>query len=159
VLTSGFGSDELLDVELEPWDTFDHMAKRAFDIAFASVGLLIAAPLLFVIALAIKLDDGGSILYSQERTATFGDTFQIFKFRSMVENVEDADPVDDEENPYITRVGGVLRTTHLDEIPQLWSILKGDMSVVGPRAVWVDEEFELRRSPTTGESGGLSSRG
>ncbi len=143
VLTSKFGSDELLDVELEPWDTFDHMAKRAFDMLFGSVGLLIATPLLFVIALAIKLDDGGSILYGQERTATFGDTFRIYKFRSMVENVEDAEPVDDEENPYITRVGGVLRTTHLDEIPQLWSILKGDMSVVGPRAVWVDEEFEL----------------
>lgn len=143
VLTSGFGSETLLDVELEPWDTFDHMAKRAFDVVFAGVGLLVTLPLVVVIAAAIKLDDGGSILYGQERTATFGDTFQIYKFRSMVEDSEDAAPVDDEENPHITRVGGVLRRTHLDEIPQLWSILKGDMSVVGPRAVWIDEEIEL----------------
>ena len=143
VLTSGFGSETLLDVELEPWDTFDHMAKRLFDVAFAAVGLLVATPLVALIALAIKLDDGGSILYSQERTATFGDTFRIYKFRSMAENVEDTTPVDDDENPHITRVGTVLRQTHLDEIPQLWSILKGDMSVVGPRAVWTAEELEL----------------
>jgi lipopolysaccharide/colanic/teichoic acid biosynthesis glycosyltransferase len=143
VLTSGFGSETLLDVELEPWDAFDHIAKRAFDMTFATIGLLATAPLAAVIAIAIKLDDGGSILYSQERTATFGDRFQIYKFRSMVEDTEDAAPVDDEENPHITRVGGFLRRTHLDEIPQLWPILRGDMSVVGPRAVWVEEEIEL----------------
>lgn len=143
VLTSGFGSETLLDVELEPWDTFDHMVKRGFDVLFASVGLLVTSPIVAAIALAIKLDDGGSVLYSQQRTATFGETFRIFKFRSMIEDTEDAAPVDDESNPYITRVGGFLRRTHLDEIPQLWSILKGEMSVVGPRAVWVDEEVEL----------------
>jgi lipopolysaccharide/colanic/teichoic acid biosynthesis glycosyltransferase len=104
---------------------------------------LITAPLIAVIAVVIKLDDGGSILYSQERTATFGDTFRVFKFRSMAENVGGVEPIDDADNPYITRIGWFLRRTHLDEIPQLYSILKGDMSVVGPRAVWVDEEFEL----------------
>lgn len=143
VLTSGFGSETLLDVELEPWDTFDHVAKRIFDVVFAGVGLLVSAPLAVVIAVSIKLDEGDSILYSQERTATFGDTFQVYKFRTMAENVEDAKPVDDDENPYITRIGWFLRRTHLDEIPQLYSILKGDMSVVGPRAVWVNEEFKL----------------
>jgi lipopolysaccharide/colanic/teichoic acid biosynthesis glycosyltransferase len=143
VLASGFGSEELVDVELEPWDTLDHIAKRAFDVAFAGIGLLIAAPFVAGIALAIKLDDGGSILYGQERTATFGDTFQVYKFRSMVENTEDVEPMADEENPYITDVGQWLRRTHLDEIPQLYSILIGDMSVVGPRAVWTDEEVEL----------------
>jgi lipopolysaccharide/colanic/teichoic acid biosynthesis glycosyltransferase len=143
VLTSGFGSETLLEVELEPWDTFDHIAKRGFDVVFAGVGLLVTAPLIAVIAVAIKLDDGGSILYSQERTATFGDTFRVFKFRSMAENVEDVEPINDADNPHITRIGWFLRRTHLDEIPQLYSILKGDMSVVGPRAVWVDEEFEL----------------
>ena len=143
VLASGFGSEELVDVELEPWDTLDHIAKRAFDVAFAGIGLLIAAPFVAGIALAIKLDDGGSILYGQERTATFGDTFQVYKFRSMVENTEDVEPMADEENSYITDVGQWLRRTHLDEIPQLYSILIGDMSVVGPRAVWTDEEIEL----------------
>jgi len=143
VLASGFGSEELVDVELEPWDTLDHIAKRAFDVAFAGIGLLVATPFVAGIALAIKLDDGGSILYGQERTATFGDTFQVYKFRSMVENTEDVEPMADEENPYITDVGQWLRRTHLDEIPQLYSILIGDMSVVGPRAVWTDEEVEL----------------
>ena len=143
VLASGFGSEELVDVELEPWDTLDHIAKRAFDVAFAGIGLLVATPFVAGIALAIKLDDGGSILYGQERTATFGDTFHVYKFRSMVENTEDVEPMADEENPYITDVGQWLRRTHLDEIPQLYSILIGDMSVVGPRAVWTDEEIEL----------------
>ena len=143
VLASGFGSEALVDVELEPWDTLDRIAKRAFDVAFAGVGLLVATPIVAIIALAIILDDGGSILYRQERTATFGDTFQVYKFRSMVEDTGSVEPMADEENPYITDVGRWLRQTHLDEIPQLYSILIGDMSVVGPRAVWTDEEIEL----------------
>lgn len=143
VLTTGLGSEDLVDVDLEPWDTLDHMVKRGFDIAFSAVGLAVAAPVMLCIAVAIKLDDGGSILYSQNRTATFGDTFTVHKFRSMVEDVEDAEPVDDDENPYITTVGSFLRRTHLDELPQLLAILKGEMSVVGPRAAWVDEEVRL----------------
>ncbi|QLD86830.1 sugar transferase [Natronomonas halophila] len=143
VLTTGFGSEELVDVDLEPWDPLDHVMKRIFDTAFAGLGLLALSPVMLVIAAAVKLEDGGSVLYRQERTASFGDTFRVYKFRSMVENVEDAEPVDDGKNPYITRVGAVVRRTHLDEIPQLWSILKGDMSVVGPRAAWVEEEVEL----------------
>ncbi|WP_336135589.1 sugar transferase [Natronomonas amylolytica] len=143
VLTTGFGSEELVDVDLEPWDPLDHVMKRIFDSVFAGVGLLVLSPVMLLIAVAIKLEDGGSVLYGQERTASFGDTFRVYKFRSMIENAEDAEPVDDEENPHITRVGAVLRRTHLDEVPQLWSILKGDMSVVGPRAAWVEEEVEL----------------
>lgn len=143
VLTTGFGSDDLVNVDLEPWDTLDHVIKRVFDVIFSLSALLIATPLMVGIAAAIKLDDGGPVLYSQDRTATFGDTFTVYKFRSMVENVEDAEPVEDDENPYITRVGSFLRRTHLDELPQLLSILRGDMSVVGPRAAWVDEEIRL----------------
>jgi lipopolysaccharide/colanic/teichoic acid biosynthesis glycosyltransferase len=130
-------------VEIEPWDAQDYVLKRIFDFGFSLVGLLVAAPLITLIAVAIRLDDGGSVLYQQERTAVFGRTFELYKFRTMVPEGESAEPVDDEQNDRITRVGRVLRSTHLDEIPQLWSILTGDMSVVGPRAVWTREETLL----------------
>ncbi|ELZ50790.1 sugar transferase [Halorubrum coriense DSM 10284] len=133
----------LVDVEIEPWDIQDYMFKRGFDIAFSLTGLLALAPVILVIAVVIKLEDRGPVLYQQDRTAVFGETFPIFKFRSMVPEGESATPIDDEENDRITTVGGILRQTHLDEIPQLWSILRGDMSVVGPRAVWTEEEHLL----------------
>jgi len=144
VLTSGFGQGELVDVELEPWDPQDHLLKRAFDIVFAGVGLLVLSPVMLGIAAAIKLEDGGSVLYEQERTAAFGDTFDVYKFRSMHEtDADDTEPVSDDGNDRITRVGRFIRRTHLDETPQLWSILVGDMSVVGPRAAWTGEETHL----------------
>ncbi|OIB56535.1 sugar transferase [Natrialba sp. SSL1] len=140
VLVANGAVDTLVDIDLEPWDPFDHFFKRVFDICFATVGLLVFAPLMLVIALAIKLDSPGPVLYSQHRTAGFGETFPVYKFRTMVPEGESATPTDDEDNDRITRVGRVLRTTHLDELPQLWSILLGEMSVVGPRAVWTSEE-------------------
>jgi lipopolysaccharide/colanic/teichoic acid biosynthesis glycosyltransferase len=133
----------LVDVEIEPWDIQDYLFKRAFDIAFSLTGLLALLPVIGVIAIAIKLEDGGPILYHQERTAVFGETFPIFKFRSMTPEGESATPVDDDENDRITTVGRFIRQTHLDEVPQLWSIFRGDMSVVGPRAVWTEEEHLL----------------
>ena len=143
VLTSGSDVGTLVNVDVEPWDVQDYVLKRGFDIAFSVVGLVVLSPVILGVAVAIKLDDGGSVLYKQERTAVFGETFDVFKFRSMVPEGESATPVEDEENDRITRVGRVLRRTHLDEIPQLWSILVGDMSVVGPRAVWTEEESLL----------------
>ncbi|TKX74505.1 sugar transferase [Halorubrum sp. GN11_10-6_MGM] len=144
VLTAdGDPGASLVDVEIEPWDVQDHLFKRAFDVAFAAVGLIALSPVIVLIALAIKMDDGGAVLYRQERTAVFGETFDVFKFRSMAPEGESATPVDDGENDRITRVGRAIRPTHLDEIPQLWSILRGDMSVVGPRAVWTEEEHLL----------------
>lgn len=145
VLTSGSMEGELVDIDLEPWDWQDHVVKRLFDVAFAGTGLVVLSPVIMVIALGIKLDSPGPVLYRQTRTAAFGDTFTVAKFRTMLPDSEDANPVEDDENDRITRVGGVLRRTHLDEIPQLWSILVGDMSVVGPRAAWVDEETVLER--------------
>jgi len=139
VLTASSGVGTLVDVEIEPWDIQDYMLKRAFDLAFAAVGLVVLSPVIMGIAAAIKLDDGASILYRQERTAVFGETFSVFKFRSMVENAEEdtGAKISDEDaggvDPRVTSVGQILRQTHLDEIPQLWSILRGDMSVVGPR--------------------------
>ena len=143
VLTSGETVGTLVDVDIEPWDIQDHIVKRGFDIAFSVVGLVALSPVVLAIVAAIKADDGGSILYNQERTAVFGETFDVYKFRSMVPEGESVEPVDDNLNDRITRVGRILRQTHLDEIPQLWSILVGDMSVVGPRAVWTEEESLL----------------
>ncbi|SDF03747.1 Sugar transferase involved in LPS biosynthesis (colanic, teichoic acid) [Halorubrum xinjiangense] len=129
----------LVDIDIEPWDVQDHILKRAFDVAFAGAGLIGLSPVILAIVVAIKLEDGGSVLYQQDRTAVFGETFDVYKFRSMVENAESATGVkiSDEDDggvdPRVTRVGRVLRQTHLDEIPQLWAVLSGDMSVVGPR--------------------------
>jgi len=143
VLTAGSDAGTLVDVAIEPWDLQDYLWKRAFDVAFSLTGLVLLSPVIVVIAVAIKLEDGGPVLYRQERTAVFGEAFDVFKFRSMIPEGEPETPIDDEDNDRITRVGGVLRKTHLDEIPQLWAILRGDMSVVGPRAVWTEEEHLL----------------
>jgi len=137
------GSGELMEVEIEPWPWYSRLAKRAFDIAFAATGLLVLAPLIAVISVAIKFDSPGPVLYGQRRTTELGATFPVWKFRSMLPESEDARPGDDEDR--ITRVGRVLRETHMDEIPQLISILVGDMSVVGPRAAWTEEEAVLMR--------------
>ncbi|RXK47449.1 sugar transferase [Halorientalis pallida] len=139
VLTAGVAGGELVEVDLDPWDWQDYVVKRVFDVAFAAVGLLVLTPLLLVIATAIKLDSPGPVLYNQERTAEFGGIFTVYKFRSMIPEAEadtGAKLSEDDRgdiDPRVTRVGRFLRKTHLDEIPQLWSILVGHMSVVGPR--------------------------
>jgi Sugar transferases involved in lipopolysaccharide synthesis len=142
VLTSSGDVATLANVDVEPWDPQDYVFKRVFDVAFASVALVCLAPLVFLITAAIKVDSRGQVLYSQTRTAAFGDVFTIYKFRTMRTGEADTLP-DSDENHRITRVGKYLRPTHLDEIPQLWSILVGDMSVVGPRAAWTDEEQHI----------------
>ena len=143
LIQNGAEAGELVEVDLAPWDWQDHVLKRAFDVAFAGAALLAVAPLLAVIALAIKLDSPGPVFYAQERTATFGETFTVYKFRTMVPDSEDPDPADDEEIDRITRVGRILRKTHVDELPQLWTVLTGTMSVVGPRAAWTEEENQI----------------
>lgn len=139
VLVADATGGELVDTNLEPWDWQDYAVKRVFDVAFSGLALLCLSPVILVIAAAVKLDSPGPILYGQTRTAAFGETFDIYKFRSMVVNAEAKTGVTlseedaGETDPRVTRVGRILRRTHLDEIPQLWSILVGDMSVVGPR--------------------------
>jgi len=129
----------LIDVAIEPWDIQEYMLKRAFDVVFAAGGLLILTPVIVMIAVAIKIDSPGPVLYQQHRTATFGETFSIYKFRSMIPDAETETGVKLSEedsggvDPRVTHVGQFLRATHLDEIPQLLSILRGNMSVVGPR--------------------------
>lgn len=110
------------------------MMKRIMDILISGVGLLIASPIYLLIALAIKLDDGGPVLYKQERLTIGGKVFYIYKFRSMIVNAETAVArLAGKKDDRITAVGKILRRYRLDELPQLLNILKGDMSFVGPR--------------------------
>jgi lipopolysaccharide/colanic/teichoic acid biosynthesis glycosyltransferase len=113
------------------------MMKRAFDAALASIGLAISCPLWCVFALAIKLEDGGPVFYVQERVGHHGRVFRALKFRSMHRDAERATgPLQARHgDPRVTRVGRVMRATAMDELPQLWNILRGDMSFVGPRAL------------------------
>jgi exopolysaccharide biosynthesis polyprenyl glycosylphosphotransferase len=119
--------------------------KRLFDIAFSSVLLIFAMPVVLVLVLLIKMQDNGPILYWQNRVGQNGDLFKFPKFRSMVINAEalQANLMEKNEmkgaafklknDPRITKVGRFMRKYSLDELPQLWSVLKGDMAVVGPR--------------------------
>jgi lipopolysaccharide/colanic/teichoic acid biosynthesis glycosyltransferase len=111
-------------------------AKRLFDVLFASAGLVITSPLWLIAPLAIKLDDGGPIFYGQERSGLGGRPFMAWKFRSMIVDAErDGALQAVHGDRRVTRAGRVLRATAMDELPQLLNILRGDMSVVGPRAL------------------------
>lgn len=109
--------------------------KRAFDVVASAIGLLLLSPLFAVIALQVKISSKGPVFYSQERIGLYGIPFRIFKFRTMIDHAE-ADGVPHltlDNDPRITAVGRWLRKYRMDELPQLWNILRGDMSVVGPR--------------------------
>ena len=108
--------------------------KRFVDLIFATLGLIAASPLMAAVALAIKLGDGGPIIFAQERVGQFGVPFRMYKFRTMIVNAEKVGiPLTTHNDLRITRVGRWLRRTKLDELPQLWNVVKGDMSLVGPR--------------------------
>ena len=110
------------------------LAKRAIDLAVAACALPWLGLLIAPIAVAIRLDSPGPLFYSQERVGKAGRVFRIYKFRTMVVNAENNGAAWAQENdPRVTRVGRFLRRTHLDELPQLYNILRGDMSIVGPR--------------------------
>src|SRR5581483_3567698 len=112
-----------------------HALNRALDVALAGAGLLVSAPLLGLAALAVKLEDGGPVLYRQTRVGKDGVDFELLKLRTMVVGAErlGAGFAVDRGDPRITRVGRLLRRTSVDELPQLWNVLRGDMSVIGPR--------------------------
>jgi len=114
------------------WTRFQ---KRAIDLALASVGFVLAAPLTLLTALAVYLDSDGPILYCQERVGEGGRRFTVYKFRSMRVDAESSGtPVwATDQDERVTRVGRFIRMTRLDELPQLWNVLSGDMSFVGPR--------------------------
>jgi lipopolysaccharide/colanic/teichoic acid biosynthesis glycosyltransferase len=109
--------------------------NRAADVALAGLGLAVTGPLLGLAALAIRLEDGGPVLYRQTRVGLDGADFELLKLRTMVVGAEaqGAGFAVDRDDPRITRVGRVLRRLSIDELPQLWNVLRGDMSVIGPR--------------------------
>jgi lipopolysaccharide/colanic/teichoic acid biosynthesis glycosyltransferase len=109
--------------------------NRAADVALAGAALVVASPLLGLAALAVKLEDGGPVLYRQTRVGRDGEDFELLKLRTMVVGAETmgAGLAVNEGDSRITRVGRALRKLSLDELPQLWNVVRGDMSVVGPR--------------------------
>jgi sugar transferase (PEP-CTERM system associated) len=110
-------------------------AKRTIDVVGALIGLTLALPIMAVVALLVRLSSPGAIFYSQERVGLNGRVFRINKFRSMCADAEAATGAvwSTANDPRVTRVGRFLRLTRLDELPQLWNVLRGDMSIVGPR--------------------------
>jgi lipopolysaccharide/colanic/teichoic acid biosynthesis glycosyltransferase len=137
-----------IDVQSPHPSTYS-IAKRWLDITGALVGLLILAVVFLPIAIAIKLDSPGSIFYSQTRYGLYGQPFKIWKFRSMIQQAEVLKSqvpnqakgllFKNENDPRITHVGRFLRRTSLDELPQFWNVLMGDMSLVGTRPPTNDE--------------------
>jgi lipopolysaccharide/colanic/teichoic acid biosynthesis glycosyltransferase len=112
-----------------------HTLNRALDVAVAGIGLALASPALAASAAAIKLDDGGPVFYRQRRVGLNGEEFELLKLRTMKVGAErsGAGYAVNEGDPRITRAGRALRRLSLDELPQLWNVLRGDMSLIGPR--------------------------
>ena len=140
------------------------MLKRGFDILLSTAGLIVSLPLWGIISLAVKLNDGGPIFYRQKRVGKDGRVFTGLKFRSMVPDSDRKWGVvpATANDPRVTKVGRILRATAMDELPQLWNILRGDMSFVGPRPEWVElvkrfraeiPSFDLRHMVRPGLTG------
>ena len=126
----------LINIRHVPLDNFlKALVKRSFDITVSFVGLVVCLPIFLVIIIGIKLDSPGAIIFSQERVGLNKKNFMMYKFRTMkVQSAEESDKEwTTKEDNRKTRLGNVLRKTSLDELPQLWNVLKGDMSLVGPR--------------------------
>lgn len=137
--------------------------KRTFDIFFSAIGIIIFSPIMLICAIAIKLDDGGPVFFKQNRITINGKIFNILKFRSMIVDADkDGAKKAENDDDRITRVGRVIRACRMDELPQLFNILFGDMSLVGPRPERIENvyeytnkypEFELRHRVKAGLTG------
>jgi Undecaprenyl-phosphate glucose phosphotransferase len=132
---SYIGNVPFIDVTDKPIADWDHVKKWLFDKIVASLALIVLAPLMAVIALLIKLDSKGPVLFRQKRQGFNNELIQIYKFRSMYVDQSDLDAnkLVTKDDPRVTRIGRFLRRTSLDELPQLFNVLKGDLSLVGPR--------------------------
>jgi lipopolysaccharide/colanic/teichoic acid biosynthesis glycosyltransferase len=135
--------------------------KRLMDVVLSALALLLLSPVLLATAAAVAIDSGFPVLFQQVRIGRDGRTFGMFKFRSMVKNAAALGPFNTSANdPRITRVGRFIRRTSLDELPQLLNVLRGDMSLVGPRpdvpvqrALYDDADWALRCSVRPGITG------
>ena len=112
-------------------------AKRLLDIAFSLIAIVVLAPLFAIIALIVRLESPGPVIFRQERMGWHRKTFMVLKFRTMFQRAEEGSVYTDTNDARITRSGAWLRKMRLDELPQLWNVLVGDMSLIGPRAEWI----------------------
>ena len=136
LIPKGSGSGAATDVvQADGMKRVGHVVKRTVDMLLSGVLLLVFSPLLLFCAIAVKIEDGGPVIYAQERIGRNGKPFLIYKFRSMRMDAEKGGPAlyGGDSDPRLTRVGRFLRQHHLDEIPQLWNVFKGDMSFIGYR--------------------------
>lgn len=126
---------------------YKNFVKRFFDIIFSLLGMIMLSPLFLCVALAIKIDDGGPVFFKQKRVGANKSHFWLYKFRSMKTNTPDVPThLFNEPEKYISRVGGVIRKLSIDELPQLWSIFRADMSIIGPRpALWNQDDLIAER--------------
>lgn len=118
---------------------YNKVFKRLIDILLSGIGIVVLSPLYLIVTLAIKIDDPGPVFFRQKRVGIHKTHFNILKFRTMKMDTPKDTPTHLLENPqqYITKVGGILRKTSLDELPQIFQIFTGDMSIIGPRpALW-----------------------
>ena len=145
--TLRMGDTASLELVREPLTPVEQLAKRIFDLAVAGTALVLLSPLFLAVAILIKWTSSGSVFYRQERHCYNRDRFRIYKFRTMYDQgTEPAFRQATRNDPRITPIGGWLRRTNIDELPQLLNVLFGDMSIVGPRphAIAHDEDFEQR---------------
>jgi len=143
VKTNNIFTASLIDLRTNPLSAWQQNVKRITDILVAATGLVLLSPLLLLIAIRTRLSSKGVVIYAQQRVGYQGRPFTIYKFRSMVSDAEKNGPALSSDNdPRITAWGKLMRKWRLDELPQLWNILRGDMSLIGPRPerkVYIDQ--------------------
>jgi Undecaprenyl-phosphate glucose phosphotransferase len=158
-----FGGLPIIALQGGPLDGWNRVLKRIFDVLFSALALILAAPLMLILALLVKLTSRGPILYRQERMGIDGHTFQMLKFRTMKIDAEaQGAQFASADDPRRTPLGTIFRKLSLDELPQFWNVLVGDMSLVGPRPerpVFIEEfkkqipRYHLRHMVKSGITG------
>lgn len=140
------GAVPFLDIIDKPLADWDYFKKRAFDVFFASLAILVLSPVMALVAIAVRLDSKGPILFRQTRYGFNNEKISVLKFRSMYHHMADpkAKQVVSRHDPRVTRVGRIIRKTTLDELPQLFNVLRGELSLIGPRPHAVHAHTENR---------------
>jgi undecaprenyl-phosphate galactose phosphotransferase/putative colanic acid biosynthesis UDP-glucose lipid carrier transferase len=133
----------MVEVQPTPLSTFDRLAKRALDVTVAATSLILLSPVLLIVAIAVKLESNGPVIFRQRRHGFNGKPFVIYKLRSMSVQEDGAAVVQaTKQDPRVTRIGRLLRQTSVDELPQLINVLQGHMSIVGPRPHALAHDYE-----------------